>query len=228
MFESIFGSTADAALSAGNLVISLFASLTLGGAIYWTYSKTNKITTSSKNFMLTLLLLPTIISMIIMLVGSNVARAFSLAGAFSLVRFRSSPGDPKDIAYVCLVMALGLASGMGYIAYAVLFTVFLCAVLFLLHRLGIGTASRGTRKLKITIPEDMNFSGAFDDVFVKYAEKSDLEQIRTTDLGSLFELAYTVILKSGSNEKEFIDALRCRNGNLNISLTMKADTMSWA
>ena len=227
MFESIFGSATDTVLSAGSLTICLIASLVLGGVISLTYIKTNKASSSAQNFTLTLFLLPAIIAMIIMLVGSNVARAFSLAGAFSLVRFRSSPGDPKDIAFICIVMAAGLAAGMGYIAYAALFAALLCCVLIAVYRFGSGASQRVSRKLRVTVPEDMNFTGAFDDVFTQYTSRFDLEQVRTTDLGSLFELVYHVVMKHDSNEKEFIDALRCRNGNLNISLTMKSDVASW-
>jgi len=181
----------------------------------------------SQNFAITLALLPPIIGIIILMIGSNVARAFSLAGAFSIIRFRSAPGDPKDIAYVLFAMATGLACGMGLFIYAVLVTVLLCALIAILSLINFG-APKSTRKtLKITIPENMDYEGAFDDLFAKYTTSHELKKVKTTDLGSLFELVYIVSINNNVKQKDFIDELRCRNGNLNISLSVFADTSEY-
>jgi hypothetical protein len=181
----------------------------------------------SQNFSLTLVLVPTVIAIIILLIGSNVARAFSLAGAFSIIKFRSAPGDPKDIAYVLFTMAAGLASGVGFYGYAVLFTVALCLLMVILHLMDFGARKTSQKLLKITIPEDLDYEGAFDEIFEQFTTGYDLRKIRTTDLGSLYELVYTVIMDNKVSQKQFLDALRCRNGNLNITLSMCADTAEY-
>jgi uncharacterized membrane protein YhiD involved in acid resistance len=170
---------------------------------------------------------PTVIAIIILLIGSNVARAFSLAGAFSIIRFRSAPGDPKDIAYVLFTMAAGLSCGVGYFGYAILFTVFLCSLMFILNMLNFGVKKSSHKTLKITIPEDLDYEGAFDDVFDEFTKAYELKKVRTTDLGSLYELAYIITMDNQVNQKDFIDALRCRNGNLNITLSMHADAAEY-
>ena len=190
----------------------------MGLVVSFTHQKSSR-SASPANFLLTLMVLPVVICVIIMLVGSNVARAFSLAGAFTLVRFRSEPGDPKDIAYICIVMAVGLSTGMGFLTYAVMVTLILCTVLMLFGA-ATGWGMERRRWLKIDIPEDLNYYGAFDDILEEYTAKSTLDKVRTTDMGSIFQLSYTVRLKEARCEKEFIDALRCRNGNLSVALLM--------
>lgn len=165
-------------------------------------------------------MLPMIIAIVIMLVGSNIARAFSLAGAFSLVRFRSAPGDPKDIAYVFFAMAVGLACGAGYLAYGAMFTLILCIFMIILNRMDFGSKKTQEKQLRITIPENLDYQGAFDDLLEQYTQKYTLTRVKTADLGTLYELSYVICAKNDINEKEFIDALRCRNGNLNIILTL--------
>lgn len=181
----------------------------------------------SQNFSLTLVLIPTVIAVIILLIGSNIARAFSLAGAFSIIKFRSAPGDPKDIAYVLFTMAAGLACGVGAYGYAVLFTVVLCLLMYLLNILNFGARRISQKLLKITIPEDLDYEGAFDEVFEAYTTGRELKKVRTTDLGSLYELVYTVAMDNKTSQKEFMDALRCRNGNLNITLSMCAEASEY-
>jgi hypothetical protein len=202
-------------------------SFVLGIAISITYIKTCNKNGYSQNFSLTLILVPTVIAIIILLIGSNVARAFSLAGAFSIIRFRSAPGDPKDIAYVLFTMAAGLACGVGYFGYAALFTIFLCSLMFALSLFNFGAMKSSNKSLKITIPEDLDYEGAFDEVFNIYTTSYSLKKVKTTDLGSLYELVYIITMDNTVNQKEFIDALRCRNGNLNITLSMQADTSEY-
>jgi ABC-type sugar transport system permease subunit len=226
MFESIFDSTdgSGAAFSAQNLILALLVSLVLGLLISFCYMKTHKDNCPSQSFALTLVMLPAVITIIILLVGDNVARAFSLAGVFTIVRFRSAPGDPKDITYVLFTVAVGLASGMGYVTYAAIAAVLLCAVILLLWLCNFGKSKSMQKLLKITIPENLDYQTALDAVLKKHTSAYSLNRIKTTDLGSLFELQYTITAKTDMNEKVFIDELRCRNGNLNITLVMNAQT----
>ncbi|HOM01744.1 MAG TPA: DUF4956 domain-containing protein [Acetivibrio sp.] len=213
---------ANSSLTFGSALLTIIVSFVLGLVISITYMKTHVKGYYSQNFSLTLILMPSVIAVIILLVGSNVARAFSLAGAFSIARFRSTAGDPKDIAYVFFSMAAGLACGTGLFGYAALFTILLCIFLFILCKIDFGAKKSCNKVLKILIPENMNYQGAFDDIFKKYTTSYQLCKVKTTDLGTLFELVYTITMDNDKNEKEFIDELRCRNGNLNIVLSMDA------
>ena len=141
-----------------------------------------------------------------------------MAGAFALVRFRSAPGNAKDIAVVFFTMAAGLACGLGYVAFAAIFAVVIILVLIVLSVSNFGDMASGNRQLKITIPENLNYTDAFNEVFDSYTTNSQLRKVKTTNMGTLFELTYTVALKKDANEKNFIDALRVKNGNLNIVL----------
>ena len=172
----------------------------------------------ASGFTISLTMLPVIIAIIILLVGNNVARAFSLAGAFSIIRFRSAPGDPKDITYIFFTLAVGLTCGMGYIGYAFIFTIILCSFVMLLNKLNFAIPKNKTSKLKITIPEDLNYDGIFDDILNKYTDSWNIETIKTRDFGALYEIHYIIHMKLDTNQKKFIDELRCRNGNLNITL----------
>lgn len=153
-----------------------------------------------------------------MIVGSDIARAISLGGVFALVRFRSVPGDSKDITNVFFAMVAGLACGMGYVTLDIVFTVVVGVIYFVLNFLQYGVRRSVTKQLRITVPENLNFSGAFDDLFGEYTTNVELEQIKTTNLGTLYELTYNIDMKKDVDEKAFIDSLRCRNGNLNIVL----------
>ena len=228
MLESLFAATeADTAISVTSALLTIIVSFILGGIISITYMKTSGKKVHSQNFALTLIMTPTVVAIIILLIGSNIARAFSLAGAFSIIRFRSAPGDPKDIAYVLFTMAAGLSTGAGYYQYAVLFTVILCLFMFLLNKANFGTVKTALKQLKITIPEDLNYEGAFDEVFNKFTTGYELKKVKTTDLGSLYELVYTVTMDNNTSQKEFLDAIRCRNGNLDITLSLCPDSSEY-
>ncbi|MDF2545989.1 MAG: hypothetical protein K0R93_887 [Anaerosolibacter sp.] len=228
MIETIFNTTsASGSISLSSAILTIAVSFLLGGLISLTYMKTSNKIAYSQNFSLTLILVPTVIAIIILLIGSNVARAFSLAGAFSIIRFRSAPGDPKDIAYVLLTMATGLACGTELYGYAILFTTVLCLLMATLHFTNFGGKKFSQKLLKIIIPEDLDYEGAFDEVFEKFTISHDLRKVKTTDLGSLYELVYMVSLNENVKQKEFLDALRCRNGNLNITLSMAADAAEY-
>jgi hypothetical protein len=223
MFESIFDTTmTDTSISVINLLVALGAALALGLIISLVYMKTHKSKTPSQGFSLTLVVLPAVITVIILLIGNSVARAFSLAGAFQIIRFRSAPGDPKDITYVLFSMAVGLCCGMGFIAYGAMAAILLCAVMVVLEFAKFGRVKSSQRILKIIIPENLDYSTAFDDILRQYTSANQRVKVKTADLGSLYELEYNVTLKSDLEEKAFIDALRCRNGNLNITLVLNA------
>lgn len=222
MFESILD-TSSTTISTGTSLLSISAALLLGLAIALCYMFTQRKGTYSKDFVIALVILPAIVAVVIMLIGNNVARAFSLAGAFALVRFRSAPGSAKDIAVVFFAMSIGLASGLGFVVFAVVFAIIMCVVLILLSFVPLGVSKSEQKQLKITIPEDLNYQGVFDDLFVEYATECKLNHVKTTNMGTLYELTYYIDLKNGVNEKELIDSIRCRNGNLNISLGMIPD-----
>ena len=170
----------------------------------------------NKSFVVTLALMPLIVQLVIMLVNGNLGAGVAVMGAFSLVRFRSIPGTAKDIGSIFCAMAVGLATGMGYLAAALVILVCFSIVNVILNMSKFGERNQGEKQLKITIPENLDYMGIFDDLFEKYTKGYQLTQVRTTNMGSLFELTYTINLKSEQEEKQFIDDIRCRNGNLKI------------
>lgn len=221
MFDSLFSSTTtETSLTVTNLLVSMITAIILGAIISVVNMKTQKEKAPSQGFSLTLVMLPAIIAIIIMLVGSNVARAFSLAGAFSIIRFRSAPGDPKDITFVLFSLAVGLASGMGYIAYAALMALVLCLTMVLLSAFQFGETTTSSKMLKITVPEDLDYEDTFAGVLERYTKNYRLQSVKTTNLGSLYQVLYTITMKENTKEKDLIDELRGRNGNLNITLTL--------
>ena len=171
---------------------------------------------SSQSFALTIAVLPAVVQVIIMLVNGNIGAGVAVAGAFGLVRFRSAPGTAKEIGVIFLAMAIGLATGMGYVWLAALFFVTVGAVLLLLTLVKFGETGAYERNLKITIPENLDYDGLFDDLFERYTKKAELLQVKTTNMGTLYELQYRVTLKDPVVPKGFMDEIRCRNGNLNI------------
>lgn len=173
--------------------------------------------TYTKGFIVTLAMLPLVVQVVIMLVNGNLGTGVAVAGAFSLIRFRSVPGTARDICAIFLSMVIGIATGTGYIFIgAALVAVF--GVMTLIYVLtGFGGRRKPEKSLKITIPEGLDYTGVFDDLFEKYTTSCELEQVKTTNMGSLYQLKYVIRLKSAEIEKQFIDDLRCRNGNLEIS-----------
>ena len=199
---------------------TIFAAVILGVMVTVIYYKTQDDTTYQRSMAITLLMLPVILSVIILFVGSNIARAFSLAGTLSIIRFRSAPGDPKDIGFIFFDIAAGLACGVGLYAYGFLFVLILGILLIIVEKGRFFEKKYIQKTLKITIPENLNYEGAFDDILEKYTKKYTLMKIKTTDLGALFELNYHVTMQAGQNEQEFLNELRVRNGNLNIVLSV--------
>ena len=203
-------------------VLAMLFALLFGLIISLCYLKTNKSASPQSGFALTLVMLPVILAIIILFVGNDVARAFSLAGTASIIRFRSSPGEPKDIGFIFFALAAGLSCGVGMYLGGAVFTLILSGIVIFLTKIGYGQKNL-SQTLKITIPEDLNYKDAFTDILEDHTEQYSLKRVKTTDLGSLFEVDYQVLLKEDSNEKSFLDALRCRNGNLSIILTMSPD-----
>ncbi len=206
-------STAEAAFSGSSFLICTLASIILGCVAAAIYMYKN---TYNKNFVMTLAILPLIVQIVIILVNGNLGAGVAVMGAFNLVRFRSIPGGSKEIGSIFLAMATGLATGMGYIGVAALLILLYALLSFIYSVTRFGEEKSSEKELKITIPEELDYSGVFDDVFTKYTQKNELIKVKTSNMGSLYQLSYIVKLKDNINEKSFIDELRCRNGNLEI------------
>ena len=172
---------------------------------------------STQSLAITLAILPAVVQAVIMLVNGSIGAGIAVAGAFSLVRFRSAPGTAREIAAIFLAMAIGLATGMGYIGLAVLLFLLLGGAMLALTALRFGQQEDSTRILKITIPEDLDYDGLFVDLFERYTTAHTLEKVKTTNMGTLYELRYRITLRQTPVPKIFLDELRCRNGNLNIT-----------
>ncbi len=172
---------------------------------------------STQSFAVTLAILPAAVQVVIMLVNGNLGAGVAVAGAFGLVRFRSAPGTAREIGVLLLAMAIGLATGMGYIGLALLAFLLVGGALTALTALHFGERGANERVLKITIPESLDYDGLFDDLFARFTRSHELVRVKTSNMGTLYELEYRVALPGGTVPKEFLDALRCRNGNLNIS-----------
>lgn len=214
MFESVFNSSES--LSITTVLLCFLLSIILGFIIAFTHMKTGKYT---KNFVITLTILPSLIQCVMIMVNGSLGTSVAVLGAFSLVRFRSIPGNSKEITSIFLAMATGLAVGMGHILFATIITILTCLIMFILYLSKFGEKKNVSKILKITIPENLDYTNVFEDIFTNYTKSIKLEQAKTTNMGSMYELKYNVELKDSVNEKEFIDTIRCRNGNLSISLT---------
>lgn len=220
VFQGIFDAQSTVVISVPEFLLCIGVTLVIGLILAGVYTYRNRYT---RSFLATLALLPAIVCVVIMMVNGNVGAGVAVTGAFSLVRFRSVPGTAKEIGAIFLGMCAGLIAGMGYLGYAVLFTVVLCGVMMLYSRLDFGSRKNGEKYkvLHITIPEDLDYTGAFDEVLGEYTSSHELVQVKTTNMGSLFRLTYNLVLKSVEEEKELIDKLRCRNGNLEISVSRR-------
>ncbi|MGN0768843.1 MAG: DUF4956 domain-containing protein [Christensenellales bacterium] len=216
-FESVFP---DGTVTAGTFFLCIAVAIATGLVFsFMCYFKTK----SSKSFFITAALLPAAVAAVIILVNGNIGTGVAVAGAFSLVRFRSAPGTAKEICIIFVAMTAGLAFGMGYLAYGALFIIIAGAAIALLSATKVFERKPNIKekKLCITIPEDLDYSSVFDDLLNKYTEKSDLVKVKSINMGSMFRVTYNIVLKDSSREKQFVDELRCRNGNLEISLERK-------
>lgn len=218
LFKGIFDSDVVSVVSVTDFLLCLGTALALGLVMALAYMYRTRYT---KSFVVTLSLLPAVVCIVIMMVNGNVGAGVAVAGAFSLVRFRSVPGTAKEICALFLAMGAGLIAGMGYLGFAALFTVVM-SVMFLVYNLLDFGAKRNAERYKsirITIPEDLDYTGVFDDIFEEYTTAFDLVRVKSTNMGSMFKLTYNVTLRQNTNEKEMIDKLRCRNGNLEITVS---------
>ncbi len=218
IFKGLFDTDAVRVISVSDFVICLGCSLVIGLVLALAYMVNTRYT---KSFVATLAMLPAVVCVVIMMVNGNVGTGVAVAGAFSLVRFRSVPGTAKEIGALFLAMGAGLILGMGYLAFAFLFAIILGLMMMLYNRLDFGEKknSANYKTLRLTIPEDLDYTGVFDDIFSQFTSSCALVGVKTTNMGSLFKLTYDITLKSPMIEKELIDALRCRNGNLEISVS---------
>lgn len=218
LFKGLFDTDLTAVISVTDFLLCLGFSLALGLIIAFAYMYRTRYT---KSFVITLALLPAVVCVVIMLVNGNVGTGVAVAGAFSLVRFRSVPGTAKEICTLFLAMGAGLITGMGYLGFAALFSVVMCAVFVLYNRLDFYTKKNADtfKTLTITIPEDLDYSGIFDDIFSEFTISHDLIRVKSINMGSMFKLTYDVMLRDITREKEMIDQIRCRNGNLEIAVS---------
>ena len=215
MLDSIFSSVSST-VDITEILLCIITSIVLGLIIALTHKKTSK---SNKNFLTTIATLPLLISTIIIMVNGNLGTSVAVLGAFGFVRFRSIPGTSKEILAVLFAMTIGLVTGMGNLIYAAVITVIGSVVLFLYNALSLLNENKYEKYLKITIPENLDYTEVFDDIFKEYTTNVELESVKTTNMGSMFDLKYRITLNKGVNEKKFIDELRVKNGNLKIILT---------
>lgn len=225
MFKGIFDSELISVISVTDFLLCMGCSLAVGLILAFSYIYKSRYT---KSFVVTLALLPAVVCVVIMMVNGNVGTGVAVAGAFSLVRFRSVPGTAKEITMLFLAMGSGLIAGMGYLGFALLFAMIMGAFSILYNCLDFGAKKNAAiyKTLNITIPEDLDYTGVFEEILSEYAGKIELVRVKTTNMGSMFRLTYNLTLKDASKEKEMIDKLRCRNGNLEISVSKQETTVA--
>lgn len=218
LFKGVFDHEGVAVIQPRDFLLCMGVALLSGLIIALGYMFKTRYT---KSFVVTLAILPAIVCVVIMAVNGNVGIGVAVAGAFSLVRFRSVPGTAKEIGALFLAMGTGLIAGIGYLGYAVLFSVLMTVVFVVYSLLDFGTKRRAAlyKTITVTMPEDLNYTEVFIDLFKEYTSDYELVRVKTTNMGSLFKLTYNAVLKDAALEKEFIDKLRCRNSNLEISVS---------
>ena len=213
LFYDIF---TDTAVDPAMMMLAIGVSLFLGLVIAKVYQFK---TVYSKSFVMSLALLPTLIAIVIFLVNGSLGAGVAVMGAFSLIRFRSAPGGAKELVSIFLVMTIGIAIGMGYLVFATVFTLIMSLAMLLLEVVNFGQMKHSMRQLTVVIPESLDYESIFDDIFNKAANHIELANVKTSDMGSLFKLKYIIQLNGRMTEKELIDALRTRNGNLEIAIS---------
>ena len=220
-FRGVFDSDTAAIISLTDFLLCLGCALALGLILAWAHTFLGRCT---RSFIVTLALLPAVVCVVIMMVNGNVGAGVAVAGAFSLVRFRSVPGTAREITMLFLAMGAGLMAGMGYLGFSLVFTVIMTLGVLLWSKLSFRDKSDLYKTLSITIPEDLNYTDVFEPILREYASEAELIRVRTTNMGSLFRLTYQLTMKETGREKEMIDALRCRNGNLESSVSRQENT----
>jgi uncharacterized membrane protein YhiD involved in acid resistance len=198
--------------------VAIFLSFTLVLVITQVYKYTYKGSRYSQSFVHTVIIMGVVVSIIMIVIGNNIAVAFGLVGAFSIIRFRSAMSDPKDIAFIFFGMATGIACGLGFYILAILFTLSLSLLIILLYKVDYGQKGQSTRTLRVTVPENLQHEGLFDDIFAYFLEQYNLTNVETTNLGTMIQLEYVIVPKQGVNDRDMIDAIRERNANLKVSI----------
>lgn len=224
IFSGIFDSEFSTTINVNDFLLCVGVAIVLGLIMAFTYMFKTRYT---RSFVVTIALLPAVVCMVIMMVNGNIGAGVAVAGAFSLVRFRSAPGSAKEIVTIFLAMVTGLMIGMGYLAFASLFTVIMGILLIGYSLLNLGKNKQKTKykMIRITIPEDLDYPNVFDDLFGKYTSEYELVKVKTINMGSMFRLTYNISLKDLKKEKEFIDQIRCRNGNLEITVSIQENNV---
>ncbi|MBQ7314491.1 MAG: DUF4956 domain-containing protein [Clostridia bacterium] len=220
LFQGLFSQGVASAVSVGDFLACVGTSLAIGLLLAFVYTYRTNYT---KSFLVTLAIIPSVVCVVIMMVNGNIGAGVAVAGAFSLVRFRSQPGTAKEIVSIFLAMGAGLICGMGFLAYAVLFSVLLSAIMVLYSYLAtlLDKKEKLDKALRVTIPEDLDYSSIFDDIFATYTTSHVLVKVKTSNMGSLYKLSYDITLKDAKREKEMLDAIRCRNGNLEVAISLR-------
>lgn len=224
LFQGIFDTDMTNVISVSEFLLCIGCALLVGLILAFAHMYHSRYT---KSFIVTLALLPAVVCVVIMMVNGNVGAGVAVAGAFSLVRFRSVPGTAKEITMLFLAMGSGLIAGMGYLGFSILFTLIMCAFCLLYNHLDFGAKKNiaSYKTLNITIPEDLDYTGVFENIMKEYCTSCELVRVKTTNMGSMFRLTYNLTLKDISKEKEMIDKLRCRNGNLEITVSRQETTV---
>lgn len=217
--HNIFNSILNTSTVLSTFIICIVSSIAFGILISIVYIQTHRKESYSQSYVISIIMLPGIVALIILLINDT-SKALGLAGAFSLVRFRSVPGDPKDIAYIFFSMAVGVSCGLGYIAFAVIFIIILSAFILILNAIKYGSPKTSSMTLKITVPENLNYQGIFDNILNANTISWHLKKVKTEDFGTLFDLVYSIELKNDVDQKKFIDSIRTLNGNLNVTLIL--------
>lgn len=223
LFRGLFDTDMTSVISISDFLLCVGASLVIGLILAFGHMYRSRYT---KSFVVTLALLPAVVCVVIMMVNGNVGAGVAVAGAFSLVRFRSVPGTAKEITMLFLAMGAGLIAGMGYLGFAFVFTLVMCLFSVLYNHLDFGSKKNNAmyKTLNITIPEDLDYTGVFEELLNEYTSSCELIRVKTTNMGSMFRLTYNLTLKDITKEKEMIDKLRCRNGNLEITVSRQETT----
>lgn len=218
IFKGLFDTDMTSVITVTDFMLCVGCALLIGIILAFSHMYRSRYT---KSFVMTLALLPAVVCVVIMMVNGNVGAGVAVAGAFSLVRFRSVPGTAKEITMLFLAMGAGLIAGMGYLGFALLFAVLMSVFCILYNHLDLGTKKNAAiyKTLNITIPEDLDYTGVFEEVLSAYTTSCELVRVKTTNMGSMFRLTYDLTLRDATCEKEMIDKLRCRNGNLEITVS---------
>ena len=222
IFKGLFDGELTAVISISDFLLCLGVSLILGLIMAIGYMYRTRYT---KSFVVCLALLPAVVCIVIMMVNGNIGAGVAVAGAFSLVRFRSVPGTAKEICTLFLAMGAGLIAGMGYLGYALLFALIMCVCCVVYTGISAKIAKQSGKVLNITVPEELNYNEAFEELLKSYTSHYTLLRVKTTNMGSLFRLTYQIVMKDPTQERALIDQLRCRNGNLEVSICIQETVM---